>query len=616
MSDGEQRHKRNPRGPMGGPMGMGAAEKPKEFKKTGKKLIQYSRVFVPSIIMAFAMAIGAAVLQILSPELLRNITNEIAKGVSPDGVNFFGAIDMSFVTTTAAILICFYAGFSALTFVQNWIMATVTQKMSKQMRSDISQKINRLPFSYFNKTSYGDVLSRVTNDVDTIGTTLNQSVSPLVGAVALFAGCLIMMFYTNWAMALTSVGASVLGFMLAAVIVLRSQKFFAAQQKDLGNINGHVEETYAGHNIVKIYNGSKGSKKAFEEINGRLYDSGWKSMFFTGLIMPLMMFISNFGYVAVCIVGAVLTMNGEIDYGAIVAFMLYVGFFSRSLSQFAQGASILQRTIAASERVFEFLEETELEDESGKARRLADVRGSVEFRNVRFGYTSDKVVINDFSAKVKAGQKIAIVGPTGAGKTTVVNLLMRFYELDAGEILLDGVPTSDVPRENVHEQFCMVLQDTWMFNGTIKENIIYSKQNVSDAEVVAACKAVGMDHFIQTLPDGYNTMMTDASSISEGQKQLLTIARAIIKDSPLLILDEATSSVDTRTERMVQRAMDALTVGRTSFIIAHRLSTIKNADVILVMRDGDVVESGTHAKLLEQRGFYAELYNSQFETAA
>ncbi len=601
--------------PLGGPFG-GVAEKPKEFKKTGMKLIRYCRSFIPLIIIALAMAVGGTILQVISPDWLKNLTDEITNALPAIMSGLPGAIDMDVIIGIVIVLICFYVISSILTFIQNWIMATVTQKISKKMRTDISQKINRLPFSYFNKGSYGDVLSRMTNDVDTIGMTLNQSITTLVSAAAMFIGSLIMMFYTDWIMALTAIGSSLLGFMSIFVIMKKSQKFFVAQQNDLGNVNGHVEETYTGHNIVKIYNASREFKKKFEDINLRLYESGWKSQFFSGLMMPLMSFIGNFGYVMVCVVGAVLAMSGTISFGVIVAFMIYVRLFTQPLSQFAQAATNLQRTAAAGERVFEFLEEKELEDESQMVKRISDVRGDVEFRNVRFGYTQDRAVIHNFSAEVKAGQKVAIVGPTGAGKTTIVNLLMRFYEVDSGEILLDGVSTREIPRENVHEQFCMVLQDTWLFNGTIKENIIYSKEGVSDEEVVNACKTVGLHHFIQTLPDGYDTVLSDTANLSEGQKQLITIARAIIKDSPLLILDEATSSVDTRTERIVQDAMNALTKERTSFIIAHRLSTIKDADKILVMKDGDIVESGSHTELLAQGGFYAELYNSQFELAA
>jgi len=483
------------------------------------------------------------------------------------------------------------------------------------MRSDISGKINLLPLGYFNSKSYGDILSRVTNDVDTIGQTLNQSIGTLITAATMFAGSFIMMFITNWILAVTAVAASVSGFVLMTIIMKKSQRFFIAQQKQLGAINGHMEEKYTGHNVIKVYNAGKKSKKAFEEINGKLYESGWKSQFFSGLMTPLMNFIGNFGYVAVCVAGAVLAANGTISFGVIVAFMLYVRLFTQPLSQFSQVMQNLQRTTAASERVFEFLEEKELEDESGKVVKLENVKGAVDFQNVKFGYNPEKTIIHDFTAKIKAGQKIAIVGPTGAGKTTMVNLLMRFYELNGGEISLDEIPINEVTRENVHEQFCMVLQDTWIFEGMIKENIVYSKEGVSDEEVIEACKAVGMHHFIQTLPNAYDTVLNDNASLSEGEKQLLTIARAIIKNAPLLILDEATSSVDTRTERKVQAAMDRLMDGRTSFVIAHRLSTIKNADMILVMKDGDIIESGSHKQLMEQSGFYSELYNSQFETA-
>jgi ABC-type multidrug transport system, ATPase and permease components len=395
----------------------------------------------------------------------------------------------------------------------------------------------------------------------------------------------------------------------------KSQKHFTVQQQGLGDINGHIEEVYSGHNVVKVYNGGKESKKTFESINGSLYESGWKSQFLSGLMMPIMSFIGNFGYVAVCVVGAALAMNGTISFGVIVAFMMYIRLFTQPLSQLAQSMQQLQRTAAASERVFEFFDEEELTDESQKLKKLENIKGNVEFKSIQFGYEKGKTIINDFSAQIKAGQKIAIVGPTGAGKTTMVNLLMRFYEIDSGEILIDGIPISHVTRENVHDQFCMVLQDTWLFEGTIKENIIYSKQGVTDEDVITACKAVGIHHFIRTLPNGYDTVLNDKTSLSAGQKQLVTIACAIIQDSPLLILDEATSSVDTRTEKLVQDAMNKLTEGRTSFVIAHRLSTIRDADLILVMKDGDIIEEGNHIELLSKNGFYAELYNSQFEMA-
>ncbi|MDR3282059.1 MAG: ABC transporter ATP-binding protein/permease [Candidatus Methanoplasma sp.] len=589
-------------------------EKSNDFKNTSVKLAKYCRSVVPMIVIALLMAVGASILDVISPNWLKDLTDEIAKGISVevDGTSL-GSIDMSVVVSIAILLVIFYVASAILTLMQNWIMATVTQRISGKMRADISKKISRLPFSYFNKASYGDVLSRMTNDVDTVGTTLNQSIPILMSATTTFVGSLIMMFVTNWMMAAAAVGASLFGFGFMHYIINGSQKQFVAQQNDLGNINRYVEETYAGHNVIRIYGASREFKENFEDINARLYESGWKSEFFSSMMMPLMSFVGNLGYLAVCIVGAVLTINGAISFGVIVAFIVYVRLFTWPLLQFAQAATSLQRIAAASERVFEFLEEKELDDESQKLKRIDKVRGDVEFRNVRFGYTPDKIVIKDFSASVKAGQKVAIVGPTGAGKTTIVNLLMRFYEIDSGEIQLDGVSTREISRENVHEQFCMVLQDTWLFEGTIKENIIYSKECVSDADVIEVCKTVGLHHFIMTMSDGYDTVFDDATGISEGQMQLITIARALIKDSPLLILDEATSFVDTRTERIVQEAMNNLTKGRTSFIIAHRLSTIKYADKILVIDDGDIVESGTHSELMSRRGFYAELYNSQFE---
>jgi ABC-type multidrug transport system, ATPase and permease components len=606
-------------GPAGGNRGMsGPVEKPKNFYATMGKLIAYCKSYLPAIILALITAAIGTVLQIIGPDKLKDLTNEISKGLPAmiKGVPVIKSIDMSAVANIVWMLVFFYAGSMLLNLIQSLTMATVTQRISKKMRTDISHKINLLPLKFFDKTSHGEVLSRVTNDVDAIGQTLNQSVGTLVTSITMFVGSLIMMFYNNWILALTAVGSSIIGFALMMFIISKSQKHFSAQQRELGNINGHIEEIFAGHNVVKVYNGSKGAKKTFEEINGRLYDSAWKSQFLSGLMMPLMSFIGNLGYVAVCVAGAALAINGSISFGVIVAFMMYIRLFTQPLSQIAQTFNNLQRTAAAGERVFEFLGEKELTDESQKAKKLENVKGDVEFKHVKFGYTPEKIIIHDFSAKIKAGQKVAIVGPTGAGKTTMVNLLMRFYELDGGEILLDGVPVSRVPRENVHEQFGMVLQDTWIFEGSIKENIVYSKRGVTDEQVIAACKTVGLHHFIMTLPDGYETVLNDKVSLSEGQKQLITIARAMIQNAPLLILDEATSSVDTRTERIVQKAMDKLTEGRTSFVIAHRLSTIKNADLILVMRDGDIVESGSHDELLEKSGFYAELYNSQFELAA
>ena len=606
------------RGPMGGGGMMGPVEKPKSFKGTMKKLIRYCKKDLPVIVVALVAAIAGTLLQILGPDQLKNLTNEIAKGLPQmlQGKPVMGAIDLNAVGSIAWVLVFFYASAMLLNFTQSYIMATVTQIISKRMRTDIADKINRLPLKYFDSTSHGDILSRVTNDVDAIGQTLNQSVATLVTSVTMLVGSLVMMFINSWILALTAIGTSILGFVLMMLIMTKSQKYFTQQQNALGAINGHIEEVYTGHNVVKVYNGSREARGTFENINGQLYVSAWKSQFLSGLMMPLMTFVGNLGYVAVCVVGAVLAMNGVITFGVIVAFMMYVRLFTQPLSQIAQAFNNLQRTAAAGERVLGFLDEKELSDESDKKLCLSKVNGDVEFQHVKFGYDPDKTIIHDFSAKVKAGQKVAIVGPTGAGKTTIVNLVMRFYELDGGRILLDGTPINNLPRNNVHEQFGMVLQDTWLFEGTIRDNIAYGKPDVTDEQVIAASKAVGLHHFIRTLPGGYDTVLNAQASLSEGQKQLITIARAMIQNAPLLILDEATSSVDTRTERIVQRAMDKLTEGRTSFVIAHRLSTIKNADLILVMRDGDIVESGTHAELLKNGGFYADLYNSQFEQVA
>lgn len=619
----EQQGKKNSHaGPMsGGPMGKGSmgqvVEKPKNFNTTMTKLLAYCKQYLPAIIFALVAAAAGTILQIIGPDQLKNLTNEIMKGLPAmvNGAPVLGTIDMNAVLKIGRTLAVFYAVSLLLNYIQSLVMATITQVISKKMRADISQKMNRLPLKYFDSVSIGDVLSRVTNDVDAIGQTLNQSVGTLITAFTMLAGSLIMMFYNSWILALTAVGSSVIGFSFMMVIMKQSQKYFKQQQTELGQINGLIEEVYTGHNVVKVYNGSGQAKDAFENSNRSLYSSAWKSQFLSGLMMPLMSFVGNFGYVAVCVVGAALAMKGTITFGVIVAFMLYIRLFTQPLSQIAQAMNNLQRTAAASERVFEFLDEEELENESEKKNVLTDVKGTVEFKNVRFGYTPNKPVINNFSAKIDAGQKVAIVGPTGAGKTTMVNLLMRFYETDGGEILIDGVPVNQVPRENVHAQFSMVLQDTWIFEGTIRENIIYSKQGVTEEDVISACKTVGLHHFIMTLPKGYDTILNDKASLSEGQKQLITIARAMIQNAPLLILDEATSSVDTRTERMVQTAMDQLTKGRTSFVIAHRLSTIKNADLILVMKDGDIIESGSHEELLSKNGFYAQLYNSQFEAA-
>jgi len=617
MSEQRKQSQSAQMGPMGkGNMG-GAVEKPKNFNTTMKKLLSYCQKFLPIIMIALVAATAGTILQIIGPDKLKDLTNEVMKGLPAmvKGKAVLGSIDMNVVSKIGWVLVAFYAGSFVLSYLQSMIMATVTQVISKKMRTDISQKVNRLPLKYFDSASTGDVLSRVTNDVDAIGQTLNQSIGTLITSVTMLVGSLVMMFYNSWILALTAVGSSIFGFALMMLIMKKSQKYFAQQQEELGKINGHIEEVYTGHNVVKVYNGSKQAKEIFEVSNKKLYSSAWKSQFLSGLMMPFMSFIGNFGYVAVCVVGAALAMNGSISFGVVVAFMMYIRLFTQPLSQIAQAMTNLQRTAAASERVFEFLDEPELENEELKQNKLERVQGNVTFDNVKFGYSKDKPVIRNFSADIKAGQKVAIVGPTGAGKTTIVNLLMRFYEVNGGEIRIDGVPIHNVPREDVHAQFSMVLQDTWLFEGTIRENIVYSKQGVSEDEVIKACKTVGLHHFIKTLPNGYNTILNDKASLSEGQKQLITIARAMIQDAPLLILDEATSSVDTRTERMVQSAMDKLTVGRTSFVIAHRLSTIKNADLILVMKDGDIIESGSHEELLVKNGFYADLYNSQFEAA-
>ena len=593
-----------------GPHGRGPAEKPKDFKKAMAQLLRFLKPFLVPVVVALAFAVAGTVLNLLGPNYVEDLTDLIEAG-------FVAPIDMAAVTRVCILLVVLYGCGLLFSYIQGLIMASVTQKNAKALRTAISQKINRLPLKYFDSHAVGDVLSRVTNDVDMIGQTLNQSLVTFVTAVVMLIGSVVMMFVTNWVMALTAIVASLVGFVFMFFIMGKSQKYFVRQQRFLGEIDGHIEEVYAGHNVVKAYNAERAVGRQFADINYKLYTSAWKAQFFSGLMQPLMAFIGNLGYVAVCVAGALLVSYDVIGFGVIIAFTLYVRLFTSPLSQLAQAFTSMQTAAAASERVFEFLSEGELSDESGKTAYLAPekVKGEVTFEHVRFGYDPGKIIIHDFSAVAHAGQKIAIVGPTGAGKTTMVNLLMRFYELDGGCIRIDGIPTSELTRENIHDLFCMVLQDTWLFEGTVRENIVYSKQNVPDEDVVRACKAVGLHHFIRTLPRGYDTVLDDKANLSAGQKQLVTIARAMIENAPMLILDEATSSVDTRTEVLIQQAMDRLTVGRTSFIIAHRLSTIKNADLILVMNGGDIVESGTHAQLLERGGFYAELYNSQFEQA-
>jgi len=525
-------------------------------------------------------------------------------------------MNMDSIKKITLILVCLYLCSAIFNYIQSISMTTVANKFAKKLRSNISGKINKLPLKYFDNNSKGDILSRITNDVDTMAQTMNNSLSSLVSSITLFIGTIIMMFITNSIMAITAIISSLLGFMFMGTILSKSQKYFILKQEQLGLLNGHIEEIYSGLNVVKVYNGKKQANEKFDELNNNMYESNRKSQFLSGLMHPLMGFIGNFGYVAVCIVGALLTMNGTISFGVIVAFITYVRTFTNPLSQIAQAMASLQSATAASERVFEFMDEEEMSDEKHIIKHLdkSKVRGEIEFCNVSFTYDgNDLPTIKNFSAKAKKGEKIAIVGPTGAGKTTMVNLLMKFYEISKGDIKIDGVSINDLTRENIHSLFTMVLQDTWLFNGTIKENIIYNRENISKEEVEEVCKIVGVDHFIKTLPHGYDSVLSDNDSISAGQKQLLTIARAMLEDAPFLILDEATSNVDTRTEELVATAMDKLTIGRTSFIIAHRLSTIKNADLILVMKDGNIIETGNHNELIKQNGFYAELYNSQFQ---
>ena len=585
----------------------GGGEKPQDLVLGTKKLIQYLHRFMPAIIIAFIISALGSVLSIVGPNKLSELTDVITEGL-------LTGIDLNAVSKIALFLLILYLFSALFNFLSGFIMATVANKFAKELRGKISKKINRLPLKYFDTHSYGDILSRVTNDIDTIGQSMNQSLASLIGAITLFVGTVIMMFVTNWIMALTAIIASLIGFGFMLIIMAKSQKYFDRRQTELGKLNDHIEEIYSSLNVVKAYNGKEEAKKNFDELDYQVYDANLKSQFLSGLMQPIMSFIGNFGYLAVCIVGAILAINGHITFGVIVAFMIYVRLFTGPLTQIAQGVTSMQSTVAASERVFDFLESEEMPEEKAKSHLdKSKVKGNIEFKHVKFGYNQDKIIIKDFSLDVKSGEKIAIVGPTGAGKTTLVNLLMKFYDINDGDILIDHVSTKDLTRENIHDLFIMVLQDTWLFNGTIRENIIYNKENVSDETVIDALKTVGVYHFVKSLPGGLNYEINDSESISAGQKQLLTIARGMIKDAPFLILDEATSSVDTRTEELVQQAMDKLTEGRTSFIIAHRLSTIKNADKILVMQEGNIVEQGTHEELLKKNGAYAELYNSQFQ---
>ena len=603
-----QNRQRQMRGPGFGPPHARGGEKPKDFGKAVSKILARARKYLPALIISVVCATVGAATTLAGPSRLQEITDIIIEGL-------LTGIDTGRVAGICVMLLVLYGSGAVLTYAQGFIMTTVTQRFSQTLRTDISKKINRLPLKYFDSTTYGDILSRVTNDVDTVSMAMNQSIGMLVSAITLLVGSLLLMALTNITMAATAVLSTLIGFILIRIIMKRTHKFFAGNQKNLGAMNGHIEEIYAGHYVVKAYNGERAAMEEFDKINDALFESNWKSQFLSGLMMPVMHFVGNLGYVAVCVVGAVLAMNDMVKFGVIVAFMIYIRHFTQPLNQIAQAMTSLQSAAAAAERVFEFLEETDMPDESGVTGALERVSGEVDFAGVVFGYDPDRTIIKNFSASIKPGQKVAIVGPTGAGKTTIVNLLMRFYDTGSGEIRIDGMPISALTRANVHSLFCMVLQDTWLFEGTIRENVIYSKEGITDEEVKNACKAVGLHHFIKALPNGYETVLGDNVNMSAGQKQLLTIARAMIENAPLLILDEATSSVDTRTEALVQRAMDKLTEGRTSFVIAHRLSTIRNADVIFVMREGDIVESGNHEELLARGGFYAELYNSQFDQA-
>lgn len=559
--------------------------------------------------LAVIFTIVSSTITVIGPDRLKEMTDTMTKGLA-------GKIDLDKIGEIALTLALLYFAGALVSYTASFIVSTLIQKFSQRLRNAIADKINKVPLKYFDSHSQGDTLSRVTNDVDLMTQSFNQSLVSMVAAIILLIGSIFMMIKTNGALAATAILSVFAGFVLSTVIMAKSQPLFKKQQANLADVSGYVEEVYSGHNVVSSYNAIQQSKKQFENLNDQLFASMWKSQFFSGIMMPFMQFIGNFGYVMVCIVGATMAINGDITMGTIVAFMTYVRIFTQPIAQIAQGITQLQSANAAMGRVFEFLDEEEIEDENHKVKQLEKVEGNVNFDNVFFGYSPDKTIIHDFSAHAKAGQKIAIVGPTGAGKTTIVNLLMRFYEVDRGMISIDGVNIHDMTREEVRDAFAMVLQDTWLFEGTVKENLIYNQKHITDEQVIAAAKAVGVHHFIKTLPKGYDTVLDDSVTLSVGQKQLLTIARALLKDAPLLILDEATSSVDTRTEELIQRAMDHLMEGRTSFVIAHRLSTIRNADLILVMRDGNIIEQGSHDQLMAENGFYADLYNSQFTEEA
>lgn len=588
-----------------------------DMKKSLLRLAKYLKVFFPIIIISLVLFVANTVFRLVGPNELAKITNILEKAVphkAEDGSLVMGqSFELSSIWNIAKLLIILYVLGAVFTYIANILIARACFKTSEKLRTEISNKINRLPLKKLDGTPYGNILSIVSNDVDLIGDTLLNSLPTLVSAVVLFVGSLIMMFVTNWLMAIAALLSTAIGFSIMMLIMKKSQKYFVEQQQRLGELNGVIEETYSGQTVIKTYNAKNEFKDKFEKVNHKLYQSGWKAQFTSGTMHPIMSFIGNLGYVVVCVIGAILFIQGKISFGVITAFMIYVRLFTNPLTQIAQSMTSLQQSAAASERVFDFLEEPEISDESNKNVKLPEViKGDVEIKNVEFGYDPDRTIIKNLSANVKAGQKVAIVGPTGAGKTTIVNLLMRFYEMNKGDIKIDGISIKKMTRSQLRDIFSMVLQDTWLFEGTIRENLVYNKEGITDEMLEEATKACGLDHFIKTLPNGFDTVLSDETNVSVGQKQLLTIARAMLQNTPMLILDEATSNVDTRTEELIQKAMDKLTENRTSFVIAHRLSTIKNADLILVLKDGDVIEQGNHKELIKQKGFYAELYNSQF----
>lgn len=585
----------------------GVPEKSKNFGVAIKRLIKELKPYRTKIIISIFLATAGSVIAIITPNILSNLADTISDGI-------LTGIDFGIIGKLVGILISLHIISTVFDLIEAFLMTDVSNDFARDLRDRISKKINRLPLRFFDKNQIGDTLSRVTNDVDTLAQSLSDSLSSIVANIMLLVGVIMMMFITSLPLAITAIVSGLLGFFFVALVLSRSQKYFSARQKELGKLNSHIEEMYSGLNIIKTYNGKKEVDKKFDFLNKKVYDANRKSQFLSGLMPPTMHFVGNLGYVAVCVVGAILVINNAITFGVIVAFISYVRMFTSPLSQIAQSLSLLQASAAASERVFEFVDEKEMLSEKHLTKTLSakKAKGEIEFKHVKFGYTDDKIIIKDFSAIAKPGQKVAIVGPTGAGKTTMVNLLMKFYDISSGDILIDGISIHDLPRENVHDLFTMVLQDTWLFSGTLKENIVYNHKDVSDKEIDRVCKTVGLTHFIKTLPQGINAEISENDSVSAGQRQLITIARGMLKDAPFLILDEATSNVDTRTEELVQRAMDKLTEGRTSFIIAHRLSTIKNADLILVMKDGNIIETGAHDELIKKDGFYAELYNSQF----